>query len=397
VTRRLALVWLGAAALLAGCGGASPVPTSQQPTGPRATTKPSRTRATRAPLRPPFRTTWVVHAGSLIEFPPAILNARLFFGTNAGRFLAVSASTGEIVWERELGRCIAASPAVDRELVYVALMDPYPCATHDEQAPGFLVALDADTGRERWRFKAGGPVESSPLLVNGVLYVGSWDRRVYALGARHGQVIWTFETGGKVKGGAAFADGTVFIGSYDGRLYALDARDGRLLWSADVGSSVYATPLAFHGRIYVGGLGGDVRAFRVGDGHLLWTRRTGGYVYSSVAVWRRTAYVGSYDGRLYALDASSGRVRWTYAAGGPISGTPTILAGVVYVATCAICIAGETRAGLEGTYALDARTGRLLWTFPDGDYTPLVADRRRAYLVGYSRLFGLVPASATGR
>src|SRR5712692_1515712 len=134
VTRRLALVWLGAAALLAGCGGASPVPTSQQPTGPRATTKPSRTRATRAPLRPPFRTTWVVHAGSLIEFPPAILNARLFFGTNAGRFLAVSASTGEILWERKLGRCIAASPAVDRELVYVALMDPYPCATHDEQA-----------------------------------------------------------------------------------------------------------------------------------------------------------------------------------------------------------------------------------------------------------------------
>ena len=34
------------------------------------------------------------------------------------------------------------------------------------------------------------------------------------------------------------------------------------------------------------------------------------------------------------------------------------------------------------TYALDARTGKLVWTFPDGQYSPLVADEERVYLVG---------------
>ena len=46
----------------------------------------------------------------------------------------------------------------------------------------------------------------------------------------------------------------------------------------------------------------------------------------------------------------------------------------------------------ERTYALDARTGRLLWTFPDGKYSPVVSDGRRLYLIGYTRLYALEPA-----
>jgi hypothetical protein len=42
------------------------------------------------------------------------------------------------------------------------------------------------------------------------------------------------------------------------------------------------------------------------------------------------------------------------------------------------------------TYALDARTARRQWTWPDGQYTAVVADRRRLYVVGYSKLYALV-------
>ena len=44
----------------------------------------------------------------------------------------------------------------------------------------------------------------------------------------------------------------------------------------------------------------------------------------------------------------------------------------------------------EITYALDARTGRQLWTFRDGKYGGVVADRERLYLVGHARMYGLV-------
>ena len=43
-------------------------------------------------------------------------------------------------------------------------------------------------------------------------------------------------------------------------------------------------------------------------------------------------FVGSYDGRFYALDARTGRVRWTYNAGGKISGSATVIGRVVYFA-----------------------------------------------------------------
>ena len=39
------------------------------------------------------------------------------------------------------------------------------------------------------------------------------------------------------------------------------------------------------------------------------------------------------------------------------------------------------------------RTGRLVWTFPDGEYSPLVADSRRAYLTGLTNVYALEPSS----
>jgi outer membrane protein assembly factor BamB len=114
-----------------------------------------------------------------------------------------------------------------------------------------------------------------------------------------------------------------------------------------------------------------VYSFGAASGKLRWSHDTGGYVYSSPAVWKRRVLAGSYDGSFYAFDAATGEMLWRFRANGPISGSPTVLGGVVYFATL------ERR-----TYALDARTGRTLWVFPDGKYSPVVADRKRLYLVG---------------
>lgn len=336
-------------------------------------------------LQPPFTERWVVRGGNLIEFPPAVAYDRLYVGTNPGRFLAIEADTGRIAWQRRFRRCIAASPTVVDGVVYQPLMDPSPCGQPDRDAPGYIVALDADTGRTRWRFEAG-VIESSPLYVDGLLYFGSWDGKVYALDVRTQRVRWSFQTGDEVKAAPAYANGTIVIGSYDGRLYALDALTGELRWSTEAQAGVggsgnfYATAALAYGRAFVGNTDGKVYAFGLESGDLLWSRSTSGFVYSSAAVWDQTVYVGSYDGNLYALDAATGDVRWTFDTGGRVSGAATVVDGYVYVSTL------EQR-----TYALDARTGKRAWTFPDGKYTPIVADEESAYLVGYTRIYGLTP------
>jgi outer membrane protein assembly factor BamB len=349
---------------------------------------PARTHAAPLRLRPPFRTLWTVRGDwSLIEFPPVLERGRLFLGTNHGLVLAVEARTGRIVWHRQFPGCVAASPAVGNGVVYLGFMDPPPCRG---TAPSFLAALDAGTGRTIWRFRAG-VIETPPLLVGGRVYFGSWDHRVYAVDARTGRLDWRFTTGNRVKGGAAFARRTIFAGSYDGRLYALDATSGRLRWSAGGGAlgGLYATPSVANGRVFVGSTNGRVYAFTTANGRLLWSTAIGSYVYSPAALAGGTAYVGSYDHRLYALSQATGRIRWTFDAGAPISGAPTVLGGLVYFSTCGSCSSYESNPRARRTFALNARNGRLVWRFNDGEYSPVIADRERIYLTGFTALYGL--------
>ena len=132
--------------------------------------------------------------------------------------------------------------------------------------------------------------------------------------------------------------------------------------------------------MYIGSTDGKMYSFGASTGKIRWSHSTGDYVYSSPAVWRRRVYIGSYDGTFYCYDAATGDVKWTFRANGQISGSPTVLAGRVYFATLK-----------RRTYALNALTGRQLWTFPDGKYSPVVADAKRLYLVGYAKVYGLVP------
>lgn len=336
-------------------------------------------------LRPPFRRLWVAGGSSLLEFPPAIGYGRLYLSNNAGSLFALGARNGRRAWVVKTRRCTAASPAVNRSTVFASFMNRGECNQTRPGLDGLVLAVDVGGGRVRWR-RSIGPTESSPLVVNGRVYVGDWRGRVYALDERTGRVRWSSSTGGKVKGGVAYSGGRVFVGSYDGHVYALDARTGRRIWRASgqprLGShgTFYSTPAVAYGRVYIGSTDRKVYSFGAVSGKLRWSHSTGGFVYSSPAVWNRRVYAGSYDGHLYCFDAATGDVRWRFDAQGPISGSPTVLGRTVYVAT------------LKGrTYALDALTGRQVWTFPDGKYSPVVADGKRLYLVGYARVYGLVP------
>jgi outer membrane protein assembly factor BamB len=338
-------------------------------------------------VRPPFRRLWASGGSTLLEFQPAVAFGRLYLVNAYGDVLALNAETGKRAWRLRTRRCAASSPAVSRIMrgtVYVSLLNRGTCAT-GKVTDGEVLALAHAWGRVVWRRRIG-PTESSPLVVGGSVYVGDWRGDVYALDARTGKTRWRFHTGGRVKGALSYLTGRVFVGSYDHHLYAFSAGSGRLLWKASSQQrfgnrgTFYSTPAVAYGRVYIGSTDGKVYSFGAHSGKLRWSHGTGGYVYGSPAIWRQRVLVGSYSGRFYALDAATGDVKWSFRAAGPISGSANVIDGVVYFAT------------LKGrTYALDARTGKRIWTFRDGRYAPLVADRERAYLAGYGKVYGLAP------
>jgi outer membrane protein assembly factor BamB len=335
---------------------------------------------------PPYRLVWAFRAHSLLEFPPVIGYKRAYIAGLRGGLYSLDARTGRVTWRFRSGRCSAASAAVAGGLVYHAFMNRPPCdpSTGRQAVDGEVVALDAKTGKVRWRTLVGA-TESPPVVAHGLVYVGDWRGAIHALDAQTGRSRWTYQTRGEVKAGVAVSGRRLYVGSYDGHLYALDAVTGRLLWRSAAQDRLgglgafYATPAVAYGRVYVGNTDGKVYSYGATSGRIRWSHSTGGYAYSSPAVWRMRVYAGSHDRRLYCFDAATGRVLWSFRANGWVAGAPTVINGLVYFSTAT-----------GRTYALDARNGKPRWIWHDGQYTAVAADRRRLYVVGYSKLYALV-------
>ncbi len=331
-------------------------------------------------LRPPFTTTWDKGTGSLLEFPPVVAYGRVYVGTNDGRFLAVNAETGRIVWQKNFSRCIAASPTMGEDVIYQPLMDPFPCREHKQDAAGYVVAIDPDTGRELWRFEAG-VVETSPLVVGNLLYFGSWDKKMYAVDVNTHKAVWTFPTGDQVKAGPAYAaarsssrpmttrstPSTRAPGSSAGRRAGPRTSTPRRRSPTGVCSSGTRT----------GASTPSARTAATSSGR----RQPGASSTPRPRSGRRRSTSAPTASASMPSTQGPATCKWSFDAGGEISGAPTVLDGVVYFSTLE-----------EKTFGLDAQTGKKLWEFDDGKYSPVVADKERVYLAGYKRLYALTPS-----
>ena len=112
-----------------------------------------------------------------------------------------------------------------------------------------IYAIDAISGQQRWHSVGGFAVSSTPTVVDGTVYAGSFNGNLYALDAATGQQHWFFAIGGWVHSSPA-VDGLVYASS-DDILYALDAATGQQRWSFATGGWV-ASPAVVDGTVYAG-------------------------------------------------------------------------------------------------------------------------------------------------
>jgi hypothetical protein len=78
----------------------------------------------------------------------------------------------------------------------------------------------------KWKFQTSGRVISSPAVENGVVYVGSTDKNMYAVDQQTGALKWKFAAEGPVVSSPAVAGGIVHFGSYDGQILRSGCYDG---------------------------------------------------------------------------------------------------------------------------------------------------------------------------
>jgi quinohemoprotein ethanol dehydrogenase len=135
--------------------------------------------------------------------------------------------------------------------------------------------------------------ESTPIVVDGMMFLTSSWSRVFALDAVTGRTIWSYdpEVPGEyarkaccdvVNRGVAVYKGRVYLGSLDGRLIALDAASGKLIWEVDTiidrdrAYTITGAPRAARGKIFIGnggaeyGVRGYVTAYDAETGAEAW-------------------------------------------------------------------------------------------------------------------------------
>jgi PQQ-dependent dehydrogenase (methanol/ethanol family) len=144
-------------------------------------------------------------------------------------------------------------------------------------------------------------LETTPIVVDGVMYVTTSFNHVYALNAKTGEQYWHYKLGpvttyccGPNNRGVAIHNDKVYMGTLDAKLVALDAKTGSVIWETQIaepelGYSETMAPTAVNGKILIGTNGGEygirgfVRAYDAETGKQVWNFHT--IPENSVGVW----------------------------------------------------------------------------------------------------------------
>ena len=194
--------------------------------------------------------------------------------------------------------------------------------------------------------------QSTPLAVDGVLYVAAGYSMVFAVDALTGKQLWKYDplvlpvVGKKLRAGAgvrglAYAAGKLYVGTHDGRLISVDAKTGAMVWSTptlDANDSTFISgaPRVFKGKVAIGfgdagTTPGRVNVFDAATGKPAWSwsaQGGGGAIWNAITFdpANNRIYVGTgnargpdaakntFDCSVIALNADTGALDWHYDA-----------------------------------------------------------------------------------
>jgi outer membrane protein assembly factor BamB len=269
-------------------------------------------------------------------------------------------------------------------------------ANHNAVFPGSSRAFS-------WHRKLGGKVNGGLAIVDGTVYVESFDKRLYALDMQTGNIRFSTPLENIAMTAPIVAHGLVVVGTGSnaplretpaqtiwGRsegdyVEAISTRTGAVVWRQRTIGEDMPTPALVHRNVddalvFVNG-DNHVRALRLNDGNALWTLPARGIgTMSSAAAAGNMAYLTSgvpnparaHD-ELYAIDVTAGTYKWR-APVGNADCSPTLDNGVVYVeGSGSDPRRPEWSSDFSDIVAVDAATGRTRWSWRSGfgRFTPV--------------------------
>jgi outer membrane protein assembly factor BamB len=263
---------------------------------------------------------------------------------------------------------------------------------------GNLHAIDLGTGKSRWVYKTGDSFATTPLVVEGRVFLGDMTGVFHAVSADDGRKLWTVETEATIHASANIAGARIIFANDASDIFCLNAADGKVLWKGKGGDRINSAPAVGGGLAYFTGCDAQLRGFDLSSGQeklaadmqamsggspvllqdrlivatdqgrvlavsldgkkTLWTYAQvveEAMVYATPAAAEGVVVVGARDRQVHAIDLETGKRKWTFKTRGDVDASAVISDGRVYV--------GSQDKKL---YVLDLKTGRMIWKFNAG-------------------------------
>jgi outer membrane protein assembly factor BamB len=257
---------------------------------------------------------------------------------------------------------------------------------------GYLIALDAQTGQEKWRYQSRGPIGQTPAATRDMIVFSNEADQVVAVDAINGKFKWQYkgetpeEYTLRGHAGVSIDGDLIYTGMSNGALIALRRDTGSLAWStslkadADRFMDVDATPLVMGDTVYASSSSGGVYAVDKTTGLVRWrlpffdaaqpsaTGNVGGITTDGKVLYVSVAELGT-----YAVDLS-GNVIWRVGAKG--GGEPA--APVVHDDMLVYTLASA------GLFIAERKTGNTLEYFDPGEGVsakPTITGDGRLYVM----------------
>jgi outer membrane protein assembly factor BamB len=193
-------------------------------------------------------------------------------------------------------------------------------------------------------YQTGAKIWGTPTVADNTVYIGSFDKKLYALDTANLTLKWTYTTEGAIIAKPLVNNGIVYIGSFDKNLYAINAADGTLKWKYDqAGNWFWTQPIIVDGMLYAGCLDGFIYVLNAETGAVITVfdneelTLVSPFASQPVTIGNYIIFA-SQNGIIYKIDTVTQTIKQIAALNGTITGPLMAYQGNIYFQTQDIAI-----------------------------------------------------------
>ncbi len=281
------------------------------------------------------RAIWSVDTELEISGGPGVGSGLVIVGTSNAELVALDAESGAEKWRSRVSSEVLSVPKSEDGFVVVHTID------------GKLFGFDAASGKQIWIYDRSIPVltlhgSGSPVINRGRVICGFASGKLASLDLATGELMWevgiTAPSGRSelermvdIDGDPLLVDGVIYVSTYQGEMAAVSEDTGVVLWRRDLSS--YAGMGADWRQLYVSDAQDHLWAVDPRNGSAVWkNKKMQGRRLSAPAVLNDYVLVGDFEGYLHLLSNEDGRFLGRIRIGkDPITTAPIVSDGIAYV------------------------------------------------------------------